>query len=90
MLKSFEIAKSEKEEIIFFVEDDYIHSKSMIEEMILSYQRIASQLDRDIFMFPTDYPYLYMDNEISNILIVSIILCRHVIKRLCKFMTSRL
>ena len=89
LLKSFEIAKSETEEIIFFIEDDYIHSMTMIEEMILSYQRIASQLDRDIFMCPTDYPYLYMDNEISNILIGSNRHWRTVNKTLCTFMTSR-
>ena len=89
LLKSFEIAKSGTEEIIFFIEDDYIHSITMIEEMILSYQRIASQLDRDIFMCPTDYPYLYMDNEISNILIGSNRHWRTVNKTLCTFMTSR-
>ena len=40
----------------------------MMEEMIASYERIASQVNKDIFMCPADYPYLYMNNEKTNIL----------------------
>ena len=31
--------------------------------MIATYERIVSQLNKDIFMCPSDYPYLYMNNE---------------------------
>lgn len=89
LLKSFEIAKNETKEIVFFIEDDYIHSVSMIEEMIFSYQRIASQLEKDIFMCPTDYPYLYMENESSNIFIGSNRHWRTINRSLCTFMTSK-
>jgi len=89
LLKSFEIAKNETKEIVFFIEDDYIHSVSMIEEMIFSYQRIASQLEKDIFMCPTDYPYLYMENENSNIFIGSNRHWRTINRSLCTFMTSK-
>ena len=41
----------------------------MLEEMVSSYERISSQIGRDIFMCPADYPYLYMNNEKTNILI---------------------
>ena len=40
----------------------------MIEEMI-AFERITSQIGEDIFMCPSDYPYLYMNNEMTNILI---------------------
>ena len=40
----------------------------MMEEMVASYERISSQLNKDIFMCPADYPYLYMNNE-TNVLI---------------------
>ena len=89
LLKSFEVAKNETKEIVFFIEDDYIHSVSMIEEMIFSYQRIASQLEKDIFMCPTDYPYLYMENENSNIFIGSNRHWRTINRSLCTFMTSK-
>ncbi len=89
LLKSFEIGKKEGKEIIFFVEDDYIHLSSMMEEMIFSYQRIASQLEKDIFICPADYPYLYVDNENTNIFIGNKRHWRTVNKTLCTFMTSK-
>ena len=58
--------KIRSEDLVFFVEDDYLHFESMLEEMISSFQRIASQLNKDIFMSPSDYPYLYMNNENTN------------------------
>ena len=69
LLKCFEIAKTEGKDLVFFVEDDYLHFEPMLEEMIASYERISSQLNNDIFMCPADYPYLYMNNQKSNILI---------------------
>ena len=57
LLKSFEIGKEEGEDLIFFVEDDYIHFEPMLEEMVSSYERITSQLNKEIFMCTTDYPY---------------------------------
>ena len=47
-MKSFEIGKDQGEDLIFFVEDDYLHFESMLEEMVASYERIASQLNKDI------------------------------------------
>ena len=57
LLKCYEIAKEQGEDLIFFVEDDYLHFESMMEEMIASYERISSQLKKDLFMCPADYPY---------------------------------
>ena len=58
LLQSFEIGKSQGDDLIFFMEDDYIHFETMLEEMIASYERIASQIKSDIIMCPSDYPYL--------------------------------
>ena len=71
LLQSFEIGKSQGDDLIFFMEDDYIHFETMLEEMIASYERIASQIKSDIIMCPSDYPYLYMNNEKTNVLIGS-------------------
>ena len=89
LMNSFEIAKDQSEDLIFFVEDDYLHFEPMLEEMIASYERITSQLKKDIFMCPSDYPYLYMNNEKTNILIGNKRHWRTVNKTLCTFLTSK-
>ncbi|MDA9687768.1 glycosyltransferase family 2 protein [Candidatus Pelagibacter sp.] len=89
LLQSFELGKEHGEDLIFFVEDDYLHFEPMIEEMIASYERIASQLNKDIFMCPADYPYLYMSNEKTNILIGNKRHWRTIDRTLCTFMTTK-
>ena len=89
LMKSFEIGKDHGEDLVFFVEDDYLHFEPMLEEMIASYERVASQVKKDIFMCPSDYPYLYMSNEKTNILIGNKRHWRTINKTLCTFMTSK-
>ena len=89
VLQSFEIGKNQSNDLIFFIEDDYIHSETMLDEMISSYERIASQVKKDIIMCPADYPYLYMNNEKTNILIGSNRHWRTINKTLCTFMLSK-
>ena len=89
LLQSFEIGKKIGEDLIFFVEDDYLHFEPMLEEMISSYERIASQVNKDIFMCPTDYPYLYMNNQKTNILIGNKRHWRTVDRTLCTFLTTK-
>ena len=89
LLQSFEIGKDRGDDLIFFVEDDYLHFEPMLEEMVASYERISSQIGRDIFMCPSDYPYLYMTNEKTNILIGNKRHWRTINKTLCTFMTSK-
>ena len=89
LLQSFEIGKNQGDDLIFFIEDDYIHYETMLEEMISSYERIASQLKKDLIMCPSDYPYLYMNNEKTNILIGSKRHWRTINKTLCTFMLSK-
>ena len=89
LLQCFEIGKDKGEDLIFFIEDDYLHFVTMLEEMISSYERITSQLNKDIFMCPSDYPYLYMNNEKTNILIGNRRYWRTVDKTLCTFLTSK-
>ena len=89
LLQSFELGREHGEDLIFFVEDDYLHFESMIEEMIASYEKVASQVNRDIFMCPADYPYLYMNNEKTNILIGNKRHWRTINQTLCTFMTTK-
>ena len=90
LLQSFELGKEHGDDLIFFVEDDYLHFEPMMEEMIASYERIASQVNKEIFMCPTDYPYLYMNNEKTNILIGNKRHWRTINQTLCTFMTTKL
>jgi len=89
LLQSFELGKKYGEDLVFFVEDDYLHFEPMMEEMIASYERIASQVNKDIFMCPADYPYLYMNNEKTNILIGNKRHWRTINQTLCTFMTTK-
>ena len=89
LLQSFEIGKNQGDDLIFFIEDDYIHYETMLEEMISSYERIASQVKKDLIMCPSDYPYLYMNNEKTNILIGSKRHWRTIYITLCTFMLSK-
>ena len=89
LLQSFEIGKAKGEDLIYFIEDDYLHFEPMLEEMVASFERIASQLNKDIFMCPSDYPYLYMNNEKTNVLIGNKRHWRTVDKTLCTFLTTK-
>ena len=89
LFQCYELAKKESEDLIYFMEDDYLHFEPMMEEMVASYERIASQLKKDIFMCPSDYPYLYMNNEKTNILIGNKRHWRTINQTLCTFLTSK-
>ena len=89
LLCCYESAKENTDDLVFFVEDDYLHFEPMMEEMIASYERISSQINKDIFMCPSDYPYLYMNNQKTNILIGNKRHWRTVSETLCTFMTSK-
>ena len=89
LYQCFEIGKEIGEDLIFFIEDDYLHFETMLEEMIATYERVSTQVGKDIFMCPADYPYLYMNNEKTNILIGNKRHWRTIAKTLCTFLTSK-
>ena len=86
--QSLEIAKN-CEDLIYFVEDDYIHKIDAIEEMIFTYERISSQLNKELILCPSDYPYLYNNLEKSNIFLGNKYHWRSVEETLCTFLTSK-
>ena len=87
--KSLLIAKNQCKDLIYFVEDDYLHQKEAITEMIFTYERISSQIDRELILCPTDYPYLYTKIDSTNIFLGSTKHWRVVNETLCTFLTSR-
>ncbi len=89
LLTSFNVAKEQAKDLIFFVEDDYLHYENMLIEVIKTYERISSQLDGDIFVCPADYPFLYVNSEKTNVLIGNSRHWRTINKTLCTFFTSK-
>ena len=77
------------EDLIYFVEDDYIHEEKCLVEMIETYERLSSQLKREIFICPSDYPYLYTDIDQSKIFAGSNRHWRSINKVLCTFLVSK-
>ena len=86
--KSLLIAKKQCNDLVYFVEDDYLHQKDAIGEMIFTYERIASQTNRELILCPTDYPYLYTKIDSTNIFLGSTKHWRVVDETLCTFLTS--
>ncbi len=77
------------EDLVYFVEDDYIHKIDAIEEMIFSYERISTQLKKELIMCPADYPYLYSKLESSKVLLGHSRHWRIINETLCTFLTSK-
>jgi len=86
--KSLLIAKNECTDLVYFVEDDYLHEKDSMKEMIYSYEKISSQINNELILCPTDYPYLYTKINSTNIFMGSNRHWRLVDETLCTFLTS--
>ena len=89
LLKCFEIAKDESCDLIYFVEDDYLHFENSLNDMINTYERISSQINKDIIVCPCDYPYNYTTNKKTNILIGSNQHWQTITEILCTFIISK-
>jgi len=77
------------EDLIYFVEDDYLHKKESLKEMIFTYERLASQINNEIILCPADYPYLYAKSEITQNFLGQNYHWRKVNETLCTFLTSK-
>jgi len=86
--RSFNVAKN-CSDLIYFVEDDYIHKSDSLAEMLFAYEKFASIFKDEVFILSTDYPYLYKKMNNSNILIGEKTHWRTVNESLLTFMTSR-
>jgi len=86
---SLMIAKNEVADIIYFVEDDYIHSRNALTEMILAYEKFNTIFSKDLVLLPSDYPYLYSKDENTKIYLGEKHHWRLVSESLVTFMTSK-
>ena len=83
------IAKNEDADLIYFVEDDYIHSVNTVTEMIFAYEKFNTIFSKDLILLPSDYPYLYTKDESTKIYVGEKHHWRLVDESLVTFMTSK-
>ena len=83
------IAKNEDADIIYFVEDDYIHASNAITEMIFSYEKFSTIFNNDLILLPSDYPYLYAKDDPTKVYLGEKNHWRLVFESLVTFMTSK-
>jgi len=79
----------ECDDLIYFVEDDYIHSIQAIKEMLLTYEKLSSMLKQELILCPTDYPYLYSKIDNSKIFLGDKSHWRSIKETLCTFLMSK-
>jgi len=89
LFKSIQIAETEETDLFYFLEDDYIHTKEAITEMLFTYEKISSQLNQELFLCPADYPYLYSSIDDSKIFFGNMRHWRSVNETLITFLTSK-
>ncbi|MBA1337239.1 MAG: hypothetical protein FD545_000425 [Pelagibacterales bacterium] len=86
--KSLLEAKTKCDDLIYFVEDDYLHQRETFNEMILTYERISSQLNNELILCPADYPFLYTKLDPAYVLLGATKHWRIINETLCTFLTS--
>jgi len=77
------------EDLVYFVEDDYMHSTRALKEMILTYEKLSSMLKAELILCPTDYPYLYNEIDNTKIFLGDKNHWRSVKETLCTFLMSK-
>jgi len=61
------LVKNDTNDLIYFCEDDYIHTKDSITEMLFSYEKLSTIFKKEIVLIPSDYPFLYTKNHLTKI-----------------------
>ena len=88
--KSLLVGRNQCNDLIYFVEDDYLHQQDSISEMIFTYERISSQINQELILCPADYPYLYTKIDPTNIFLGANKHWRKIDETLCTFLTSKI
>ena len=87
--QSLILSKEVSEDLTYFVEDDYIHEKNSLAEMLFAYEKIASLTKKELIVCPTDYPFLYNQSEGTKIFLGEKKHWRQIDQTLCTFLTSK-
>ena len=77
------------DDLIFFIEDDYLFENNCIDEMIHTYARVSSSIKKDIIICPSDYPFFYDSLYQTTLFIGKKLKWRKVNESLLTFMFSK-
>ena len=77
------------DDIIFFIEDDYLFEKNCIDEMIFTYSRLSTLLGEDVVLCPSDYPFYYDSLYSTSLLLGKSLRWRSVKETLLTIMFSK-
>ena len=87
--KSLEVGKTGDYDLLYFVEDDYIHEKDCLNEMLFTYEKFASLIKDELILCPSDFPYLYNKFDPTQIILGNKRHWRVVEETLVTFLTSK-
>ena len=76
------------EDLVYLVEDDYLHKEHALQEMIFTYEKMSTLIGNELFLCPSDYPFLYEQCEPTQVVIGNQSHWRTVDQTLCTFLTS--
>ena len=83
------LAKNDTNDLIYFCEDDYIHTKDSITEMLFSYEKLSTIFKKEIVLIPSDYPFLYTKDPLTKIFLGHKKHWRLIDESLVTFLTSK-
>lgn len=66
---TYQLARELSHELIYFVEDDYLHHPQSIQSMINGFKLGTERFGKDVCIFPCDYIDLYRQPQVSKILL---------------------
>jgi len=89
LYSSLLLAKDDSNDVIYFCEDDYLHTKDTILEMLFSYEKFSTMFKEDVFLLPSDYPFLYTKSNNTKLFVGHKKHWRLVDESLVTFMTSK-
>ena len=71
LTETFELARRDAEDVIYLLEDDYLHDLRSIYETVESYAQLSACVGEDVILFPSDYPETYKHVRPSHVLLGS-------------------
>lgn len=86
---NFRYGKANGKDLIYFVEDDYLHEPRAILELVQSYEILAGILDRDVILHPVDRSGGYRHVEATRLILGSHRHWRNLVETPITFITSR-
>jgi hypothetical protein len=61
----YDYARGHADTLVYFVEDDYLHEPTALEEMVDAYRAFSRNAGQQVGIFPIDYVHLYEPDRIA-------------------------